>query len=110
MSEQVTDVSVEPIAVAVTQAVADVESCGLLELPPLYNTIDVGALEAFCAHEPPVVDDAEGVVSFRYSESLVSIERGESVTLDAIPASHETGSESFTGAPEPGNARSHVDD
>lgn len=97
MSEQIRNVSVESLTMAVTQAVANVESCGLLELPPLYNTIDIGALESFCAHEPAVADDdPSGVVSFTYSESLVQVDRGESVTVEAVPATDEAVSEAVT--------------
>lgn len=108
MSEQVTDVTVESIAVAVTRAVAAIEPRDLLELPPLYNAVDVGALKAFCAHDLPVPDESKGTVSFTYSESVVTIDRGESVTVDAVPASEETVSELFGGTFA--DAAPHADD
>ena len=112
MSEQVTDLSVESIAVAVTQTVSDTESCNLLELPPLYDAVDIGALEAFCAHTSPVSDDEppEGSVSFTYSESLVSLDRGEAVTVEAVPATDEAVSEAFMGVSASLDASSHSDD
>lgn len=96
MSTTVGQVSVESLATAVTRVVAEVESCDSLELPPLYDSIDMDALQTFCAHDSFTDDDTDGgVVSFVYSDSVVQVDTGDPVTVTAAEATDESIEEAF---------------
>lgn len=110
MRATMNQMSVESLAATVTGLVAEVESCESLELPPLYNAVDVDALHSLCAHAPPAAefDETGGVVSFSYSDSLVRIDTGEPITVTAALA--ENSSPTATASTETVERTDTVDD
>ena len=112
MSETVDQLSVESLVVAITDVVSDVESCEPLELPPLSDSVDVDALESFCA---PVTSGGGPVaarslvVSFAYSDSVVHIDSGEQTTVSADPATDETLAHLDISPSDEGDSLSHCD-
>ena len=114
MSETVDQLSVESLVVAITDVVSDVESCKPLELPPLSDSVDVEALESFCA--PETSGGGAGgvaahplVVSFEYSDSVVHIDSGEQTTISAAPATDETLAHLDISPSDEGDSLSHCD-
>ena len=88
-------VSVESLATEVSTVVADVESCESLELPPLSEAIDMGALQSFCETESLRADGVTGTISFTYSDSVIRVDTGDSVRISAAPATDETTGRDF---------------
>ncbi len=95
MRTTVDQVSIESLATAVSTVVADVESCETLDLPPLSESIDMGALQSFCETESLRTDGVTGTVSFTYSDSVIRVNTGDSVRVSAAPARDETTTEDF---------------
>ena len=61
----------------VVEAVAAASECDVVELPPLYESIDPDALDA-------LVDSmANGYISFTYADHRVTVDSDETVSVDA---------------------------
>lgn len=86
MKTMVGPASVESLVVSVTELVAEMESCDSLALPPLHESIDMGALQSLCEHSKTATDRGAVAVSFRYSDSVVHVSNDETLTITAVPA------------------------
>jgi len=67
----------EPLSVAVVRAVSQAEDSPLEALPELTKTVDPDALNNLFGH------GQSGSVSFTYSESVVTVDHCELVTIEA---------------------------
>lgn len=68
-----------PISEQVVQAVAAQTDTDPTRLPPLYNTIEPEALDAF------VAELDEGQVRIQYADTLVTVESTGDIHVDATP-------------------------
>lgn len=76
---------------AIARAVAAVEGVSQTELPPLYETIEPDALDAFF-DVPQSTSDAERRVSFSYLNYEIDVhQRGEIVLTEAPNSRRRTG-------------------
>jgi len=65
-------------------AVADAEGCCPTDLPPLYETLDVDALDTLFSTETGRSTFCEGSLMFEYSDSTVTIWSDRSVTISIL--------------------------
>lgn len=78
----------EPVGVAVVSAVSAAEECAPKALPQLTEAVNPDALNELFAPKDEGPTRRSGTVSFDYSNSRVTIERNEHLTvepLDVIP-------------------------
>lgn len=71
----------ESVSYTVLSAVAEAEGCCLTDLPPLYRTVDVDALNALVFPGRDESPGFEGSLMFEFSDSSVSIWSDRSVTV-----------------------------
>ena len=77
----------ELLSIAVVKAISTVENCDPLDLPPLADVVDTDALDMLFGTDGTGEPKAGGRLSFVYSESRVTIENGEYLTIEPMSVS-----------------------
>lgn len=70
------------MSVAVIEAVSDVEGCPPTELPRLSNAVDPDALDNLFTQTGNSGTERDSQLSFVFSNCRVTIENGETITVD----------------------------
>ncbi|MFC6862824.1 HalOD1 output domain-containing protein [Halomicroarcula sp. GCM10025817] len=68
------------IVVEIVEQFMKLDGCGLTELPPLQETIDVDALESLLTS----ADDSDLIVQFEYNDATVSLTGEGSVIIHPL--------------------------
>lgn len=74
----------EPISYTVVMALAAVRGTDPTELPPLYDSIDVDALDELFAPSPADDADGDGSITFTHADHEVVIYADGWITIDPI--------------------------
>lgn len=80
----------EPVSFAIVEAVSSAERCPPGSLPPLYETLDPDALDTLFASEDERTERGPSLVTFAYSDSIVTVEDHDTITVE--PQSESTDS------------------
>lgn len=86
----------QSVSCAVTCAVSEMEERAVTDLPPLYETVDVDALESLVCSETGETPEFDGCMMFEYSDSQVAIWIGSSVTVAVSSTSKDRLKEDWT--------------
>lgn len=74
----------EALSVAAVTAVSSVENCPITSLPPLNESIDPDALDKLFASRGEGATGRLDEVSFRFSDSLVTVDNDERLRVEPI--------------------------
>lgn len=74
----------EAVSVGAVTAVSSVENCPIDSLPPLNGSIDPDALDKLFASRGEGTTDRLDEVSFRFSDSLVTVDNDERIRVEPV--------------------------
>lgn len=74
----------ESVSDVITRVVSESEECPTIDLPPLFETVDVEALNSLICSETTEIPQFDGCVMFEYSNSHVAIWNDRSISVTVV--------------------------